>query len=184
MILSSLRAAKYRGVLPDRRPHCRYTTFPPLPGDSALRGNGECGFCGSLIRHLWLAVCIQTTNSGTVSNSLAAEFAHDFLPVGREKSVIFSLLSTSVLRIIGGDGGCVECVSIASMVTMWMGQGALPPVSSQPSQSSRRGLDAIKKDDSPTVGTAILVSDSVLIFKPSVVHIQIPGDGIGFVVHS
>lgn len=55
------------------------------------RGNGECGFCGSLIRHLWLAVCIQTTNSGTVSNSLAAEFAHDFLPVGREKSVVFSL---------------------------------------------------------------------------------------------
>ena len=49
------------------------------------------GFCGSLIRHLWLAVYIQTTNSGTVSNSLAAEFAHDFLPVGREKSVIFSL---------------------------------------------------------------------------------------------
>ena len=91
MILSSLRAAKYRGVLPDRRPLCRYATFPPLPGESAPRGNGECGFCGSLIRHLWLAVCIQTTNDGTVSNSLAAEFAHDFLPVGREKSVIFSL---------------------------------------------------------------------------------------------
>jgi len=91
MILSSLPAAKYRGVLPDRRPLCRYATFPPLPGESAPRGNGECGFCGSLIRHLWLAVCIQTTNTGTVSNSLAAEFAHDFLPVGREKFVVFSL---------------------------------------------------------------------------------------------
>ena len=70
MILSSLPAAKYRGL---------------------SEGGGECGFCGSLIRHLWLAVYIQTTNSGTVSNSLAAEFAHDFLPVGREKFVIFSL---------------------------------------------------------------------------------------------
>ena len=91
MILSSLRAAKYRGVLPDRRPLCRFATFPPIAGESAPRGNGECGFCGSLIRHLWLAVYIQTTNSGTVSNSLAAESAHDFLPVGREKLRIFSL---------------------------------------------------------------------------------------------
>lgn len=78
------------------------------------RGNGECGFCGSLIRHLWLAVYIQTTNSGTVSNSLAAEFAHDFLPVGREKSVIFSLpvhLCSAEHRWGRGmRGGRVDCV--------------------------------------------------------------------------
>ena len=73
------------------------------------------------------------------------------------------------------------CVSIASMVTMWMGQGALPLVSSQ---SSRRGLDAIQNDDSSAVGTAILVSDSVLISEPSVVHIQISGERIGLEIDS
>ena len=183
MILSSLPAAKYRGVLPDRRPLCRFATFPPIAGESAPRGNGECGFCGSLIRHLWLAVCIQTTNSGTVSNSLAAESAHDFLPVGREKSVIFSLPVHLCSAEHRWGRGCVGCVSIASMVTMWVGQGALPPVSSQPSQSSRRGLNTIQYDNSSAVGTAILVSDSILIFKPSVIHIQIPSDSIGFVIH-
>jgi len=104
-----------------------------------------------------------------------------FCPSAGRNSWFSPCLSTSVLRNIGGDGGCMGCVSIASMVTMWMGQGALPLVSSQ---SSRRGLDAIQNDDSSAVGTAILVSDSVLIFEPSVVHIQIPGDSIGFVVHS
>ena len=107
-----------------------------------------------------------------------------FCPSAGRNSSVSPCLSTSVLRNVGGDGGCVGCVSIASMVTMWMGQGALPLVSSQPSQSSRRGLDAIQNDDSSAVGTAILVSDSVLIFKPSVVHIQVSGERIGLEIHS
>ena len=40
MVLSSRVAAKYRGVLPDRRPLCRFATFPPIAGESAPRGRG------------------------------------------------------------------------------------------------------------------------------------------------
>ena len=164
MILSSLPAAKYRGLSEGGTEsaassealsvicglQCAYQ--PQIPVRAAINSqpNVLMIFCPSAGRNSWFSPC----------------------------------LSTSVLRNVGGDGGCVGCVSIASMVTMWMGQGALPLVSSQPSQSSRRGLDAIQNDDSSAVGTAILVSDSVLIFKPSVVHIQISGERIGLEIHS
>ncbi len=71
------------------------------------RGNGECGFCGSLDRHLWIAVWLQTINSGTVSSSFTVYHAHDFLPVGSEKAVAFSLpVHAELCGFLRGDEGC------------------------------------------------------------------------------
>lgn len=182
MVLSSRVAAKYRGVLPDRRPLCRYTTFPPLPGGICPSGGTESAAPAEALSVICGLQCAYRPQI-PVRSAMHSQpnVLMIFCPSAGRNSGFSPCLSTSVLRNIGGDGGCV---SIASMVTMWVGQGALSPVSSQPSQSSRRGLDTIQNDNSSAVGTAILVSDSVLIFKPSVVHIQIPGDSIGFVVHS
>ena len=163
MILSSLPAAKYRGLSEGGTEsaasvealsvicgwQCAYK--PQIPVRSAIHSQPVLLviFCPSAGRSSWYSPC----------------------------------LSTAVLRNIGGDGGYVGCVSIASMVTMWMGQDAIPPISSQPSQSSRRGLDAIQNDDSSGVSTASLVADSVLIFQTPVIHIQIPGERIGLILH-
>ena len=101
MILSSLLAAKYRGL--------------------SEGGNGECGFCGSLDRHLWFAMYIQTANSGTDAKPFAAHHAHAFPPVGREKSVTFSLpVHAEFCGFHRGDGGCEGSVTIVSMVTIFL----------------------------------------------------------------
>ena len=84
MVLSSLTAAKYVG---------------------SPRGNGECGFCGSLDRHLWLALYIQTTNSGTDAKPFTAHNAHAFSSVDREKSETFSLpVHAELCGFHRGDG--------------------------------------------------------------------------------
>ncbi len=50
------------------------------------------------------AIC--DANDGADGNSFAADYAHDFPPVGREKSVIFSLhVHTELCGFQCGDGG-------------------------------------------------------------------------------
>ena len=59
------------------------------------------------------------------------------------------------------------------------GTGGVPKISSRPSPSSRRGLDALERNEPSGVGTGILVNYSVLVFQPACVHIEIPGKGVG-----
>ena len=181
MILSSWVAAKYRGVLPDRRPLCRYATFPPLPGGICPSGGTESAAPAEALSVICGLQCAYRPQI-PVRSAMHSQpnVLMIFCPSAGRNSGFSPCLSTSVLRNIGGDGGCV---SIASMVTMWVGQGALSPVSSQPSQSSRRGLDAGQNDDSSGVSTAGLVNNPVLIFEPSVIYIQIPGERIGLILH-
>ena len=57
--------------------------------------------------------------------------------------------------------------------------GGVPKISSRPSPSSRRGLDTLESDDPAGVGTGILINDSILVFQPAGVHIEISGKRIG-----
>ena len=58
--------------------------------------------------------------------------------------------------------------------------GGVPTISSRPSPSSRRGLDALERNDPSGVSTGILVNDSILVFQPACVYIEIPGKGVRF----
>ena len=88
------------------------------------RGIGECGFCGSLDRNLCLALWPQTINSGTVRESFTASNAHDCLPVGREKLVVFSLSAIeNSAEFPMGTWDAKGSVSIVSMVTVFLTSG-------------------------------------------------------------
>ena len=142
------------------------------------RGNGECGTCECLGR---LAGGIQTANPPTDNGDFQKSFFNHRRPSPERKSKFsLRLVHAELCGFHRGDGGCVESVTIVSMVTIFLTPGVPPKISSRPSPSSRRGLDTLERNDPSRVGTGILVNDSILIFQPACVYIEIPGKGVRF----
>ena len=123
-----------------------------------------------------LAGGIQTANPPTDNGDFQKDFFNHRRPLPERKSKFsLRLVHAELCGFHRGDGGCAgkrdDCVDGDDIFDT----GGPPKISSRPSPSSRRGLDALERNDPAGVGTGILVNDSILIFQPACVHIEIPG---------
>ncbi len=167
MILSSLRLQSIVGSCQTGAPFVASRHFPCYRGNLPLGGYGECGPCEGLRR---LAGVLHSANPPRTGTLLMGSK----IPARRLREVrnILSALSIeNSAEFSMGTGECEGCVTIASMVTIFLIPGSPPKISSQPSPSSRRRLDTLQNHGPAGMGTNALVIDGVLIFQPPLIHI-------------
>ncbi len=105
MVLSSLPAAKYRGLISALRAACGGCAPKRACGRSP-RGNGECGICGCLGRTLVACSVYANHQFRHGLQNSHASCVPDFRPSAGRSLLPSPCLSTDHLRIVGGDGGC------------------------------------------------------------------------------
>ena len=99
--------------------------------------------------------------------------------------MIFSLpVHRKFCGIFYGDGGCegerVDCVDGDGIFDT----GGVFKISTQSSRPSRRGLDADQRDDATTVGSVVLVLDTVFVLQTGFVDIKVTGECVWFLLQS